>query len=107
MSIIIIEPVTGSSLHEIKSIVLNETAVKVTREYIGGMVEKLETLRAELETRRATNAALTAALEEIRTNYGHVCQEFETCDHPACASSYGAWAVADETLRKSPPTEMP
>jgi hypothetical protein len=40
-----------------------------------------------------------AALREIRQQYGKVCANYELCEHPACASSYGAWAVADKALR--------
>lgn len=42
---------------------------------------------------------LRAALERIRRDYGKVCPEFETCDHPACASSVGAWFEADRALK--------
>lgn len=76
------------------------------------MVDDLDKTLMELHTRRENFEIMTKrliatenerniyrmALEEIRTNYGKVCQEFELCEHPACASSYGAWAVADEAL---------
>jgi hypothetical protein len=41
---------------------------------------------------------LERALREIRTEQGKVCQEFETCDHIACRSSYTAWVIADTAL---------
>jgi hypothetical protein len=41
-----------------------------------------------------------SALREIREKYGKVCEEYLTCKHPACESSYGAWAIADEALRQ-------
>jgi hypothetical protein len=41
-----------------------------------------------------------AALREIREKYGKVCEEYLTCKHVACESSYGAWAIADEALRQ-------
>lgn len=47
---------------------------------------------------RAEVARLREALEEIKHSYGKVCEGFELCTHPACASSYGAWAVADAAL---------
>lgn len=40
------------------------------------------------------------ALKTIKEEYGQVCENYETCRHPACASSYGAWAVADIALHK-------
>ena len=42
---------------------------------------------------------LQEAFQTIKRQYGHVCDEFDICDHPACNSSYGAWSVADEALR--------
>lgn len=42
---------------------------------------------------------LEAALETIRRDYGKVCGDFLDCDHPACASSSGAWLTADQALR--------
>lgn len=44
------------------------------------------------------SAALRAALVEIRETEGRVCAEHDTCTHPACQSSYAAWAIADEAL---------
>lgn len=41
---------------------------------------------------------LRAALRTIQQHYGQVCPAYEACDHPACWSSYGAWAVADGAL---------
>lgn len=41
---------------------------------------------------------LTAALRAIRDGEGKVCEEFETCNHLACDSSYGAWTIADGAL---------
>lgn len=39
------------------------------------------------------------ALEKIKRDYGRVCPNFELCVHAGCASSYAAWAIADEALR--------
>lgn len=44
---------------------------------------------------------LRKALEQIRLVAGNVCDSYETCDHPACQSSYAAWAIADEALQRS------
>lgn len=41
---------------------------------------------------------LRAALLTIQQHYGQVCDTYELCDHPACMSSYGAWAIADGAL---------
>jgi len=38
------------------------------------------------------------ALERIRTEYGRVCEEFDTCSHAACQSSYAAWQTASDVL---------
>lgn len=40
---------------------------------------------------------LRGALEEIRRE-GKVCDQYETCEHRSCRSSYTAWAIADEAL---------
>lgn len=61
--------------------------------------ENLELCQKRLITTETERNTYRDALEEIRTRYGHVCTEFELCEHPACESSYGAWAVADEALR--------
>ena len=61
--------------------------------------ENLELCQKRLITTETERNTYRAALEEIRANYGHVCTEFELCEHPACESSYGAWATADEALR--------
>ena len=39
------------------------------------------------------------ALETIKRDEGKVCEQYETCTHLACSSSYSAWAIADATLR--------
>jgi hypothetical protein len=41
---------------------------------------------------------LVSVLEDIRDGEGKVCDDFESCNHLACDSSYGAWAIADEAL---------
>lgn len=43
---------------------------------------------------------LREALEQIRLVAGKVCDSYETCDHPACQSSYAAWAIADKALQR-------
>jgi hypothetical protein len=55
-------------------------------------------LQIEVAELQKENHNFRVALETIRTCYGQVCEDFELCTHPACQSSYGAWAVADETL---------
>lgn len=40
------------------------------------------------------------ALQAIKRDEGKVCDEYETCEHRACQSSYAAWAIADAALRK-------
>lgn len=52
-----------------------------------------------LHAAEAERDRLRAALEQIRDRYGAVCEEYTTCTHPACESSYGAWATADEATR--------
>lgn len=46
----------------------------------------------------AENDALRAALTQIRDSEGKVCEEYETCEHASCRSSYAAWAIADAAL---------
>jgi hypothetical protein len=38
------------------------------------------------------------ALETILQDYGKVCKDYMECTHVACASSVGAWFIADEAL---------
>jgi hypothetical protein len=40
----------------------------------------------------------SAALEKIRDEEGHVCENFLECNHASCDSSYAAWAYADAAL---------
>jgi len=42
---------------------------------------------------------LIAALEDIKTDCGKVCKEFEICTHEACRSSVDAWFIADKALK--------
>jgi hypothetical protein len=48
---------------------------------------------------RAENLLLRSALVQILRDYGKVCPGFEMCTHASCASSYGAWATADQALK--------
>jgi hypothetical protein len=48
-----------------------------------------------------TNAALLEALLAIRNDEGRVCESYDTCSHLVCKSSYTAWAIADEAIRKA------
>jgi hypothetical protein len=41
------------------------------------------------------------ALREIKERKDQVCEDFELCTHPACKSSYEAFAIADQALRKA------
>lgn len=50
---------------------------------------------------RAADQHLRDALREIRDKCGRVCDNYELCDHRACASSYNAWAIADAALAAS------
>ena len=45
--------------------------------------------------------AYKEALEKIRNECGLVCGEYQTCDHPACRSSYEAWEIAEEALTQN------
>jgi hypothetical protein len=52
-------------------------------------------LRDDVTALIAEVGRLHSALAVIRDKCGQACTvDFMTCDHPACASSYGAWAVA-------------
>jgi hypothetical protein len=48
---------------------------------------------------RAENLLLRSALVKILRDYGKVCPGYEMCTHASCASSYGAWATADQALK--------
>lgn len=70
--------------------------------YVGGYYYVSPELSRSLEQRLAVQTALVEraveAMKEIKDNYGKVCKDYELCEHLACASSYGAWAVADDFL---------
>lgn len=68
-------------------------------ERLGRLLRNGEANYALLE---AKFAKARAALTLIRTQYGRVCAEYEVCTHAVCASSYGAWATADEALKELP-----
>lgn len=53
----------------------------------------------EVEWLRQGIQRLRQALQRIRNEEGRVCEDFELCRHPACRSSYAAWAIADAALR--------
>ncbi len=44
-------------------------------------------------------ALMLRALQTIKRDEGKVCDQYESCMHLACSSSYSAWAIADSTLR--------
>ena len=39
------------------------------------------------------------ALLKISKTQGKVCEDYETCNHVSCRSSYNSWAIADKALR--------
>jgi hypothetical protein len=41
---------------------------------------------------------LQTALKDIKNTQGHVCDQFEICNHRACRSSHAAWEIADKAL---------
>lgn len=49
---------------------------------------------------RAEHTRFREALAEIVSTYGQVCGAYDICTHPACRSSYSAWALADAALRE-------
>ena len=57
---------------------------------------KLATENADFYRERAERAE--AALARIKEAAGKVCEQYEICEHPACESTYAAWAIADEYL---------
>ena len=58
----------------------------------------LKALRAYRQKAKAKDVALRA----IRDHEGKVCAEYEICTHPASASSYHSWAIADAALYNLP-----
>jgi len=65
----------------------------------------LDETRRERDELRAENERLRAALQRVRDREGRVCDEYELCEHRACASSYNAWAIADAALHGTTPEE--
>ncbi len=57
-----------------------------------------QALNDYVQALEADRLRLRAALQEIRDNHGRVCEDFATCAHPACTSSYVAWYIADGAL---------
>lgn len=55
--------------------------------------------RQQLNERDQQVARLTNALQEIVRDQGRVCEEFETCKHDACRSSYTSWQIAATALK--------
>ena len=49
--------------------------------------------------------AQRVAIQRIHDDCGKVCNEFETCAHTACRSSFDAWAIADCALKGTTPEE--
>lgn len=41
-----------------------------------------------------------AALQEIKTDQGKVCRNFELCRHTACTSSVASYFIADKALKE-------
>ena len=42
---------------------------------------------------------VTKALKEIRDTQGKVCNNFGSCRHRACQSSYSSWVIATKALK--------
>ena len=60
----------------------------------------------EFETLHRRASFYLAALERIRDECGRVCDDFESCRHRACQSSYQAWSIADAALRGGTPESL-
>ena len=71
----------------------------------GDAANLVEKLQSDLAASRAEVEKLREALQEIRDKKGKVCAEYETCEHPACASSYESWALAHRVLDLTPSPE--
>src|SRR5258706_9061102 len=70
----------------------------------GRSLGRMDTPELAAEVVAAVNEVdrLRDALVEIRKTEGRICGEYDTCSHPACASSYAAWAIADRALGPRP-----
>ena len=64
-------------------------------------------LEAENTTLTAEVVALRRFLQQIKDEAGRVCENFETCEHRACRSSYGAWVIAYLALGRPVPEAAP
>ena len=74
------------------------------RDGLKGQYDALRDVLARVTAEQDRQAAITnnygIALQEIKERYGKVCDDYESCTHIACWSSYSAWATADGTLYK-------
>lgn len=75
---------------------LSEVPRMVARANI--LATEVAALRTENERLTTALATATAALAEIKEKEGRVCEDYGFCQHVACSSSYGAWAIADKAL---------
>lgn len=50
-------------------------------------------------TEHEEHVHMRRALEIIHEHYGHVCKDFELCQHAGCRDSCAAWMVALAALR--------
>ncbi len=57
--------------------------------------------REEIKEWRRICTIYETALRKIKDGMGRVCAEFETCSHPSCADSSGAFLVASEALERA------
>ena len=73
----------------------------------GDAASLVEKLQSDLAASRAEAEKLRETLQEIRDKKGKVCAEYETCEHPACASSYESWALAHRVLDLTSSPEKP
>jgi hypothetical protein len=76
---------------------LAEESAELTAEWRDRVARAEDALVGMAATEREV-AKYREALERIKREEGKVCQNFELCSHPACNSSYSAWAIADEAL---------
>lgn len=80
----------------------SDPGVGVAAEQMRQEIEELRARwkRAELLKRALIHemAEMNSALQTIRDTCGHVCEDFDRCNHVACRDSFAAWHLANSAL---------
>lgn len=90
-----------------KAVPQNSDATWVSTSFLeGGEVSATLSTDDIIDTINIVLVSYRNALERIWGTEGIVCDDFETCSHPACSSSLRAWNIANEALFEVSPPEV-